>query len=129
LQTFRKEERLHEKKIIERLFEKGLNFYVNPFKVIFDNADFEGNYPAKAMITLSSRNFKRSVDRNRIKRLMREAYRMNKQILYDSLDKSSKKIAVIIIYTGKIMISYSEAESKIILILQRLVKENEEDSK
>jgi ribonuclease P protein component len=128
LQTFKKEERLREKKIIEQLFDKGSSFYLNPFKVIFDEADFGGNFPAKVMVTLSARNFKRAVDRNRIKRLMREAYRKNKHILYDATAINSKKIAVIIIYTGKVMISSREAESKIILILQRLVKENEESA-
>jgi ribonuclease P protein component len=127
LQTFKKEERLHEKKIIEQLFDKGLSFYLNPYKVIFDDAVFEGNYPAKVMITVSARNFKKAVDRNRIKRLIREAYRKNKQILYDALENHSKKMGVIIIYTGKVMISCSDVESKIILILQRLVKENEEN--
>ena len=126
MQTFKKEERLHEKKIIKELFEKGFNFYVSPFKVLYIDTDFDGKYPAKVLISVPGKNFKKAVDRNRIKRLMREAYRKNKHILYNALGNSSKKIAIALLYTGKVMISYSEVEPKIILILQRLVKENEE---
>ena len=126
MQTFKKKERLYEKKIINELFEKGLNFYINPFKIVYFKTDIESEYPAKVMIAISSRNFKKAVDRNHIKRLVREAYRKNKNILYDALNDSSKKIAFILLYTGKIKISYQDIESKIILILQRLVKENEE---
>jgi len=128
LQTFKKEERLHEKKIINELFEKGKNFYLNPFKVIYIDLNIDCKSPAKAMITVSSRNFKKAVDRNRIKRLIREAYRKNKNILYDALEASSKNLAFVILYTGKLMPSYKDIESKIILILQRLVKENEKNN-
>ena len=125
MQTFKKEERLHEKKIINELFEKGRSFYLNPFKVIYIDLNIDCKFPAKSMITVSSRNFKKAVDRNRIKRLIREAYRKNKNILYDSLEAYSKNLAFVILYTGKLMPSYKDTESKIILILQRLAKENE----
>jgi ribonuclease P protein component len=129
LQTFKKEERLFEKKIIKELFEKGLNFYIAPFKVIYTRSDFESKYPAKAMVAVSCRNFKKAVDRNHIKRMMREAYRKNKEILYDALKDSPKKMVFSLIFIGKIKIPYKEIESKIILILQRLVKENEKSAK
>ena len=77
------------------------------------------------MITVSGRTFKNAVDRNRIKRITREAYRKNKSVLYEKLEQSTKKIAFILIYTGKIIISFKDVEDKIILILQRLAKENE----
>jgi ribonuclease P protein component len=129
LQTFKKKERLYEKKIINELFEKGLSFYINPFKIVYFKTDLDSEYPAKVMITVSSRNFKKAVDRNRIKRMLREAYRKNKNILYDALTGSQRKIVFMLLYTGKIKIPYSEAESKIILILQRLVKESEKITK
>lgn len=126
MQTFRKEERLSEKKIIKELFDKGLSFYISPFKIIWLNSAIEGAYPAKIMISVPSRNFRSAVDRNKIKRISREAYRKNKQILYESIKDPSKKMAFIIIYTGKYIMRYNDVEAKIILILQRLVKENEE---
>jgi ribonuclease P protein component len=129
LQTFKKEERLSEKKIIKELFEKGFSFYLSPFKVVWRNTPVEGRYPAKVMITVSSRNFRNAVDRNRIRRIVREVYRKNKQILYESITESSMRLAFVLIYTGKNIIQYSEAEAKIILILQRLVDENEKGSR
>jgi len=129
LQTFKKEERLSEKKIIKELFEKGFSFYLSPFKLVWINTSIEGRFPAKVMITVSSRNFRNAVDRNRIRRIIREAYRKNKQILYDSITQPSMKMAFVIIYTGKYIIPYSEAEAKIILILQRLVEENEKGTR
>ncbi|MFA4852525.1 MAG: ribonuclease P protein component [Bacteroidales bacterium] len=126
MQTFKKEERLSEKKIIEKLFERGCGFYVSPFKVLWVHADFESKYPAKVMMAVSGKNFRKAVDRNRIKRLMREAYRKNKHILYEALQNSSEKYAFMLLYTGKIIIPFRNMESKIILILQRLVKENED---
>ncbi len=126
MQSFKKEERLRDKKSIKELFDKGNSFYIGPFKVIWINDYFEGASPAKILITASHRNFKNAVDRNRIKRITREAYRKNKCILYEKLDGSKKKIAFMLIYTGKIIIPYKEVEDKIILILQRLAKEDEE---
>lgn len=129
MQMIKKEERLSEKKIIEKLFERGCDFYVSPFKILWVHADFESKYPAKVMIAVSGRNFRKAVDRNRIKRLMREAYRKNKYILYEALQNSSEKYAFMLLYTGKIIIPLRDMESKIILILQRLVKENEDTVK
>ena len=128
MQTFRKEERLYEKKIIQELFNKDCGFFIYPFKVLRMNVDFESHFPVKVLITVSVKKFRKAVDRNKIKRLIREAYRKNKHVLYEAFGKTPKKYALIFIYTGKIIISYKEVESKIILILQRLVKENEEIS-
>lgn len=126
MQKFKKEERLSEKKIINELFERGCGFYITPFKVLWMETNFESRFPAKIMITVSNRNFPKAVDRNRIKRKTREAYRKNKSILYEKIEDSAKKIAFILVYTGKTIISYKEVEDKIILILQRLATENEE---
>ena len=125
MQTFTKEERLHEKKIIKELFEKGHVFLSNPFRVVWLQCEFDGKYPAKVLISVPARNFKKATDRNRLKRLIREAYRKNKEILYDALKESGKKLAFMLYFSGKIIISYNEVENKIILILQRLAKENE----
>jgi ribonuclease P protein component len=125
LQTFKKEERLSEKKVIKELFERGCSFYIAPFKVLWIEADFNDKFPVKILITVSKRNFKNAVDRNRIKRITREAYRKNKIILYEKFESSTTKIAFMLMYTGKIIIPYKEIEDIIILILQRLAKENE----
>jgi ribonuclease P protein component len=76
---------------------------------------------------VSGRNFKRAVDRNRIKRLTREAYRLQKQILQDALAMNKIPLALFFIYTGKDLPDYKLVFEKMTLIIQklsRLVNEN-----
>lgn len=129
MQTFKKEERLFEKKIISELFLKGQSFYIPPFKILWIPSAFEGKYPAKIMISVPARVFKKAVDRNKLKRRIREAVRQNKNILYEPLQVSSKKIAVMIFFSGKIIIPFKEIEDKIILAFQRLACDDEETIK
>lgn len=129
MQTLQKKERLHEKNIILNLFNKGKSFYINSFKILYLNTEFDGFYPVKVLFAVSSRNFKKAVHRNHIKRLMKESFRKNKHLLYDAFANSNKKLVFMILYNEKKLISYEEIENKIILILHRLVKENEKISK
>lgn len=123
-QQFKKEERLHEKKLMDTLFKEGKSFYKFPFKVFYFRLDEAEEYPAKVLISVSKHNFKRAVERNRIKRLIREAYRKNKYILFGEKNpESDRKTWVIgLIHTGNVIPEYSEVEQKIILILQELLK-------
>ncbi len=83
--------------------------------------------PAQILISASKRNHKLAVDRNRIKRLIREAYRKNKHIIWDYLsDKPNNQLIISVVYTGKTIASYSEVERKLILVLHSLIEKNEE---
>ncbi len=83
--------------------------------------------PAQVLISASKRNFKSAVKRNHIKRLVREAYRKNKHIVWDFLsDKPDSQLIFSIVYTGKTIASYSEVERKLILVLHSLIEKNEE---
>jgi len=132
-QTFTKTERLCNKKLIDKLFTKGNSFFQYPFKVIYcemDAADkFTGTYPVKVLISVSKRNFKKAVDRNRIKRLLRESYRRNKALLYETLDEMQQKLTVGIIFTGKTIPPHDEVEKKIIQVIHRLMLELNEHKK
>jgi ribonuclease P protein component len=120
MQTFKKEERLCSKKSIDFLFAKGKSLYINPFKIKWANQNFNTNYPVQILIVVPKRYFKKAHDRNKLKRQIREVYRKNKLILYDSLNIKEKKITFAIIYTVKDIFPYKLLEEKIILILQRL---------
>ena len=115
---------LSEKKLIAKVFNEGKFFYSGSFKVLYIPAVFESQHPVKIMVSVSRRNFKKAVDRNLIKRRIREAYRKNKNLLYAAISPGDQ-IAVAVIYTSKEILPYSEIQSKIILILRRLVKEYE----
>lgn len=116
-------ERLKSRKQIEFLFLKGKTFHEPPVFVRWNFTSCEQDFPVKVMFSVSKKKFKRAVDRNRIKRLMREAYRKNKWLVYDELTKNGKLIHLSFVFTGKSEISYAETEAKIILSLQRLIQE------
>jgi len=119
-QTFTKEERLSSKKIIEQLSQKGNSFFEYPFKVIWLKTPLQTKYPVQIVIGVPKRNFKKAVDRNKIRRRIKEAYRKNKNIIYNFLEEKKIQCALMLVYTAKTEIEYKEIESKIILTLQRL---------
>jgi ribonuclease P protein component len=79
--------------------------------------------PLQAGFGASSRHFKKAVDRNRIKRLSREAYRLQKQLLFQRLHEKGRCMAVFFIYTGKELPEYAIVSEKIGVALQKLIKE------
>jgi len=119
--TFKKEERLSRKKLIDELFDSGSSFYLSPLKVLILEKDFEFNSPAQVLITVSSKTFSKAVDRNKIKRLIRESYRLNKHLLYDELKKKDKKILVGFLYSSKKIESFSLIEENVVASLQKII--------
>ena len=125
MQTFRKNERLCHKKSIDELFLNGQSFFVYPLKIIWISINEDVESPARIIISVPKRNFKKAVHRNLIKRLLREVYRKNKSVLYQYLTERKLQINFALIYTSKVKISYKELEGKIIQVLDRLIKANE----
>lgn len=112
--TFKKEDRLYKRKIIQELFEKGSSFYLHPFKVIvLPQPQFEVH---QVLITVSSRHFKRAVDRNLIKRRMREAYRLQKSKL------PGTKLALAFIYSAKDILPFPEIQQKMLMSFAKVEK-------
>lgn len=115
--TFTKPERLSKEKIIKELFDKGSSFYLYPFKVFhIPNADTSTEAQNQVLITVSSRQFKRAVDRNKIKRRIREAYRTQKEVL----KAKSEKGIFSFIYTAKEILPYADIKSKLFLVLEKI---------
>lgn len=127
-QSFKKEERLLSKKIIDLLFEKGMSFADDPVRTIWLESELKADSPVQVLIAVPKKNVSKAVDRNTIKRRMREAYRKHKHLLYEQLQTSQKTIALALVFTGKEVVAYSELEEKIILSLQRLADMNEVDT-
>ena len=125
--TFPKTERLHSKKLIDALFLKGASFYLYPFSIRFMLADSTVD-THQFMVSVSKRNFKRAVDRNRIKRLVREAYRLHKHDLQD-LSVQGNHLLIAYIYTAKEIHTYNFIEKKLIGSFKRLksklIKDND----
>ena len=121
--TLGRSERLKSRKLIDRVFREGKSFSLFPFRVYY--LFVEPGAPAllQAGFGASRRNFKRAVDRNRIKRLTREAYRINKQELFLRLQEKQRPLALFFIYTGKELPDHRMVTEKIGVALQKLVKE------
>ncbi len=119
--TFKKEERLTSKKIIDTLFTEGDSFLSYPVKVVFIETKLPSKFPVQAAFSVGKRNFKRAVHRNLIKRKMRESYRLNKQTLYNSL--SGKQVAVFFIFVGKEIPDFRQVNSSIEKGIKKLIAE------
>lgn len=119
--TFQKVERLSGKASFEQLMSNGQSFFVHPFRIIWMLADAGQESPVRIAFGVPKRNFKQAVKRNRIKRLMREAYRLNKHEAYSALEQKSVKIVVMIVYTQRDMPDFAQVKGKIILSLHRLL--------
>lgn len=92
---------------------------VFPFRVSYDWSTIIDS-PLQTGFGASSRQFKKAVHRNRIKRLTREAYRLQKNELQTIVEQSGKKLAVFIVYVGKELPDYNIVSEKIAVILTRL---------
>lgn len=115
-----KTDKLKSRKVINLIFSKGKSFSNYPFRVIW--MPVANNTVLQTGVAVSSRNFKRAVDRNRIKRLMREAYRLQKNELAESLISHKITLAVFILYIGKEMPPYDVVFEKFKKIISRLIK-------
>ena len=127
--TFSKNERLSGHKIMAELFAKGNSMVVSPFRLIWMQATLSSASPAQVAFSVPVKNFRLAVDRNRIKRQMREIYRKNKASIYSVLQKEKKQCALMIIFTSKTKIPFTEVENKLTITLQRFEEELKKHAK
>ena len=114
--SFKKEERLTGEKHIQELFEKGSSFHLYPYRVLsLANPESEHKLN-RVLISVSKRNFKRAVDRNHIKRRIREAYRLQK----DQINGLSLLLAFV--YTSKEIEPFLVIKEKLFLVLEKIKK-------
>ena len=128
--TFGKKERLTQNLLIGKLFTDGSSFNLNPFKVFYLEHNNPYDFAARILIAVPSKKFKHAVDRNRLKRLIRESYRLNKQPLLDHLHQASLKIHVGFVFiSNSAEIEFTEVEKKMIFCIEKLILILKEDSK
>jgi ribonuclease P protein component len=125
--TLAKEERLKSRKRIDQLFKEGQSFSLPPFRV-YDmvvppaTAEKDKNIALQFGVGVSSKHFKKAVDRNRIKRLAREAWRLQKNELITLLHQQQRLLIVFVIYTGRTIPDFVLVKEKMNAIILRLVK-------
>jgi ribonuclease P protein component len=117
---FPKEEKLCSRKLIGELFESGKKVKKYPMVLIYKKkSELERN---QITFSVPKRRFKKAVDRNKIKRLLREVYRLNKDDFFAELNLDHK-LAMFLVYNSDKMPTYKEVETNFILILERLKNE------
>ena len=114
--SYSKIEKLKSKKLISQLFESGKSVVAYPLKLVFLETYFHDGALLKTSVSVSKRNFKKAVDRNRIKRLMREAYRLNKANCFSN---TSKHYAFMILYLDKEIPDLKLLNAKMALLFKK----------
>ena len=123
--NFQKEERLCSKKLLEELFKNGSSFLLYPFRITWLRSPApEQNYPVQVVVSVPKKRFKHRVDRNLIKRRIKEAYRLNKELhLYQTLRVQNLKLILAIAYVGKEAHDFSLIEKKLKLMFIECLKQ------
>ena len=117
-----KEQRLYKKKAIQLLFEKGQGFNFYPFRVVVYTHNSEDDEPSipRFLVSVSKKRFYHAVKRNRVKRLVREAWRRNKYELLVNCEKQKVTFDIALVYTATIILPYEDIEKKIKQLSLRL---------
>ena len=121
MNTFPKEERLHGRTTVAEVFAKGKRFQLDPFRIVWRTRAQDDLPSIRFGISVSKKISKKAVERNRIKRCNREAFRAVKQSFIEELLAQNKQIDLFLVYSGSIETNTEALKEKIILILNRLI--------
>ena len=124
--TFKKEERLCSKKLLDELFRNGSSFLLYPYRITWKFLPLPENVPVQVVISVPKRKFKRAHDRNLLKRRIKEAYRLHKGELLYPFIKDNVQLSLAISYIGKEITNYHFMEKKLMMVFERLKGMNDE---
>jgi ribonuclease P protein component len=122
--TFPKKERLKSKKLFDRLFAEGKGIKAGSLKLLYLKTELPEDVLFQVGVAVPKKNFRSAVKRNRIKRLMRENYRLNKHLIFNN---SEGAFAFLFLYLGKEMPDYGTIERSIQTLLQKFIKESNDE--
>ena len=113
-----KKEKIKSHKTIDLLFSEGKSVSKYPLRLVYVEKEFEDESKIKIGVSVSKKHFKKAVDRNYFKRILRECYRLNKHIL---LEKLEKKYAIMFFYQTSDKLNYDEINTKTIALFEKLI--------
>jgi ribonuclease P protein component len=123
--SFKKSERLSDVRLINAIFNReGQTIKRSFLLLVFLPAELNSEFPAQALFSVSKKKFSKAHQRNRIKRMMKEAYRLNKNDLYEVLRKDNLQFSLAFINLGDEICTYQEMEKQVILALHDLIKKH-----
>lgn len=120
-----KDEKLKSQKNIEQLFSEGKSVFHSGFTLVYLAKPLDAAFPAQVGFSVPKRFYKQATDRNRVKRLMREAYRKNKWPLYEHLLAKQLKVSLLFVFKGKTIPDQNTVNQAVITCLQKLIKLHE----
>jgi len=126
--SYGKKEKLKSRKLLEKVFSKGKSFLVFPVKIFYAEVEGPLDFPIKVGVGVSSRNFKKAVQRNRVKRLLRESYRLNKAPLHEYMQVNGKRAMIFFLYIDKQLPQLELLQTKMSLIIDKLLKKISENT-
>lgn len=119
--TYPKEEKLKSKITIGKLFSEGKSVSKFPLRLVYCATELGEHQKIKMGVSVSKKNFKKAVDRNYFKRVLRETYRLNKHLLIDNLDQP---YSFMFFYQTKERLSYEEINTKTIQLFEKFLAQN-----
>ena len=124
LYTLSKNERLTSKKLIDKIFKREGEFISKfPLSFIFLEHSLSENVPAQILFSVPAKKVKKAHDRNRIKRLMRESYRLQKPEFYDFINKTSgRQYICCLMYNATLIPKYEDIDIKIKFLINEFCK-------
>lgn len=123
---YSKKDKLKSKKLIEQLFTEGKSVTAYPLKLVYLKTEYDDGCILKTGVSVSKRRHKTAVARNRIKRLLREAYRLNRPLYFNN---SSASYAFMILYLSKDGITFDEVNSKTKLLFEKFLNKTSKNEK
>lgn len=124
--TLGEQERLKSKKLLGKLYEEGKSIKVFPLRMVYIQTEHTSKFPVQVGVSVPKRNFKKAVDRNRIKRLLRETYRKEKHTVYDGVNQP---YVFMISYIARDEWKYADLEHKMKKLLTLFIAETTKDEK
>lgn len=120
--TFTKQERLVSRKRIDMLFSGSRSVVAYPLRAVYINKVRAGEDAVQLLISVPKKRFHHAVDRNRVKRQIREAYRKNKWLIYDALP-ADKQLLLAFVWLSDRHLPSAEVEHRVVSLLQRVAEE------